>query len=134
MATLFAGLLKSRSHTGAVVVRRSISLLLALAVWGAGTVSLVAKTSKSPDPAAVEAKVRKLGVGEHVMVKLATGAKLRGHIAAIGDQFFALRADRTNSETQISYDQVLQVKKNPGPLGWMLIGAALTLIIIAVAR
>ncbi len=120
--------------TGALIFHRSVAVLLAIAITSAAGIPAPAKTAKTPDPTAVEAKVMKLGVGEHVMVKLVTGRKLRGHIVGIGEASFTLQPDRTTLKSEIAYDQVLQVKKNPGPIFWMLVGAAIVIVAIVAAK
>ncbi len=75
MATFFVPRSDGCLHTGTVIFRRGVALLVALAVTGAETAPAVAKTLKNPDPAAVKAEVKKMGVGEHVMVRLAAGKK-----------------------------------------------------------
>ena len=89
-----------------------------------------ARAPKAANPEAVKAKVEKLGVGEHVMVKRTEGPKLRGHITGIEQEGFKLKQDKTQAEILIPYNDVLQVKKNPGAITWMLLGAALVVIII----
>jgi len=84
------------------------------------------------DPVAVKAKIERMGTGQHVMVKLVTGRKLRGHIASIGDISFTLKADRTGSELPIPYEHVRDVKENPGPVFWMAVGAIIVIVIIVV--
>ena len=93
-----------------------------------------ARTPKAIDPEAVKAKVEKLGVGEHVMVKRLEGQTLRGHITEIDQGGFKIRPDKTSTEVMIAYDQVVKVRKNPGPIGWMLVGAVLVIVIIAATR
>jgi hypothetical protein len=93
-----------------------------------------ARAPKAIDPEAVKAKVEKLGVGEHVMVKRLEGQTLRGHITEIDQGGFKIRPDKTSTEVMIAYDQVVKVRKNPGPIGWMLVGAVLVIVIIAATR
>lgn len=45
---------------------------------------------------------------------------------------FKLRPDKSESEIQIPYSQVLRVKKNPGALTWVLVGAVLAIIVVIV--
>jgi hypothetical protein len=91
----------------------------------------LARSPKAVNPEAVKAKVEKLGVGEHVMVKRTEGPKLRGRIIGIEQESFKLSLDRSQGKLVIPYDDVLQVKKNPGALTWMLVGAGIVIIIIA---
>ena len=93
-----------------------------------------AETPKAIDANAVKIKVEKLGVGEHVMVKLAEGRKLHGHIAGIERNSFKLKSDKSQAEIQIPYDNVSKIKKNPGALTWMVVGAVIVIIIIVATR
>jgi sporulation protein YlmC with PRC-barrel domain len=86
------------------------------------------------DANAVKAKVEKLGVGEHVMVKVAKGRKLHGHIASIEGDSFKLKPDHSQAEIQVPYDNVSKIKKNPGALTWMAVGAVIVIIIIVATR
>ena len=116
------------------VRRRGVAVLLIVVVLSTTTVPAFAKAPKTSDPDVVKRKVEKLGIGEHVAGKRAVGETLHGHITAIGEESFKLHADRATSETEIAYNQVLNVKKNPGPVVWMLVGAALVVVIIVAAR
>ncbi len=111
---------------------RGIAVLLAgamtfLAVPGLGAPPNI------PNPVVIKARVEKLGIGEHVMVNLAEGPKLHGHIMKIEDHSFQLQPDRQQAEVQIPYDHVVTIKKNPGAITWMLVGAVLVIIIIVAA-
>jgi hypothetical protein len=115
--------------------QRRLSLRGLVAVLLAGATALaavpgLASPPNIPHAEAMRAKVEKLGVGEHVMVKLAEGPKLHGHIVGIDPQAFQLKPDNAQAAIVIPYDHVLKVKKNPGAITWMLIGAALVIIII----
>jgi hypothetical protein len=100
-----------------------------------GNASLIfAGTPKTPNPDVVKAKVEKLGVGEHVMVKRTEGPKLHGHITGIAEQSFKLHPDNARAEVEIPYSDVLKIHKNPGPITWMLVGAALVIIVIIATR
>jgi hypothetical protein len=133
MRTFATGGIMTRMR-GNNIFRRTITLLLALAVLSLGSVPVIAKSSQSPDPSAIEAKVKKLGVGEHVMVKLVTGEKLHGHIMSINGHSFSLQPDTAPSQTEIAFRQVAKIKKNPGPIVWMLIGGLIAVIVIAATR
>ena len=113
---------------------RSLAILLSLAVVSLGTVPAFAKSAQSPDPSVIETKVKKLGVGEHVMVKLVTGEKLHGTIMSIDEHSFALQPDTASPQTQIAFNQVSKIKKNPGPIVWMLIGGLIAVVVIAIAH
>jgi protein involved in polysaccharide export with SLBB domain len=117
---------------------RNVFPIVAVALLVAATAGLVsvpslAKVPQTPDPSAVKAQVTKFGVGKAVKVKLVGGQKLSGHIRSIGPDSFTVKVDKSAAEKEIPYDQVLQVK-DPGPLTWMLLGAALVIVIIVVAR
>jgi hypothetical protein len=117
-------------HRHELIPRRLLAVVLAAMIWGnAGLI--FAGTPKTPNPDVVRAKVEKLGVGEHVMVKRAEGPKLHGHITGIDEQSFKLQPDHAQAEVVIPYADVLKVKKNPGAITWMLVGAALVIIIVA---
>ena len=112
---------------------RVVALFL-MCVLGVEVGPAFAGTPKSIDPNAVKAKVEKLGVGEHVMVKLAEGRKLHGRIASIEGNSFRLKPDKSQAEIQVPYDNVSKIKKNPGALTWMVVGAVIVIIIIAATR
>jgi hypothetical protein len=116
------------------VRRQSLALLLVAALLSTTTVPAFAKAPNTSDPELIKRKVEKLGVGEHVAVKRLADKTLHGHITAIGEQSFKLHADDATSETEIAYDQVLNVKKNPGPVGWMVLGAVLLVIIVVAVK
>lgn len=113
--------------------RRMVAEVLACAMLLTAVPGL-AGTRKSIDPVKVRAKVEKLGVGEHVMVKDSAGQTLRGHIIGIEQDGFKLRPDKTSVEVLIAYDQVVKVRKNPGAFTWMLVGAILAVVIIVAAK
>ena len=116
------------------VRHQSIALLLVVALLSTATVPAFAKAPRTSDPELIKRKVEKLGVGEHVAVKRLAETTLHGHITAIGEQSFKLHADNATSETEIAYDQVLNVKKNPGPVMWMVLGAVLLIVIVVAVR
>lgn len=114
-------------------LRRAIAAPLAC-VMLLVTIPGFAGAPKVIDAAAVKAKVEKLGVGEHVMVKRTEGPTLRGHIVAIEQDAFKIRPDNTSTEVPIAYGQVAKVRKNPGPFAWMLVGAIIAVVIIVAAK
>lgn len=87
----------------------------------------------APGPDTVKAEVRQIGLGKDVKVKLTDGRKLRGHLAGIGDHAFSIRTRKHQAETQIRYNQVTEIK-DPGPLTWILVGAAIAVILIVVVH
>ena len=84
-----------------------------------------------PSPQAVKAAVTRIGVGKNVKVTLTGGRKLRGHVSRIGDDAFSIRMRRHGAEKSIQYNEVAAIK-DPGPIGWMLVGAAVVIIVIFV--
>jgi len=113
--------------------RRTIAALLAC-LLGLSAMPGFASTPKPIDPEAIRAKVEKLGVGEHVMVKRTTGPSLHGNITGIDREAFRVRPDTTQTEVEIPYAQVLKIRKNPGPITWMILGGILVVIIIVATR
>jgi sRNA-binding regulator protein Hfq len=114
-------------------LRKGLVYLLAVALTGGDAVSAYAKESQAPDPSAVASQVKKFGVGKAVKVKLMGGEKLRGHIQSIGGDTFTIKLSKGGGDRTIAYAQVVEVK-DPGPIFWMLVGAALVVIIIVAAR
>ena len=108
----------------------SLVLIGALTLQG---MSAAAKPPKTINPAETKRRVERLGVGQHVMIKTVQGKELHGHILKIDSQTFTLRPDHS-TQTEIAYADVLKVRKNPGPVLWILVGAALVVIIIVAAR
>ena len=70
------------------------------------------RASGQPDPVEARRTVIALGVGQHVMVKVAGGKKLRGHIEAIEEDHFILLRDHESTRVAIPYAEVQQVGKN----------------------
>ena len=124
---------KSRSIAGfsgsTQALRKGLVFLLAVALAGGETVSTFAKQSPAPDAATVASQVKKFGVGKSVKVTLTGGEKLRGHIKSIDADSFTVKLSKAGGERAIPYAQVTEVK-DPGPLIWMLIGAAAVILII----
>lgn len=114
-------------------LRNGLVFVLAVLLMGTDTVSAFAQESQSPDPSAVVSQVKKFGVGKAVKVKLIGGERLSGHIQSIGTDSFTVRLNKAGGERAIPYAQVAEVK-DPGPLTWMLIGAALVIVIILIAH
>jgi hypothetical protein len=110
---------------------QGLLLLVVVAFAGAAANPAFAQAAQNPDAATVQAHVQKFGVGKSVKVQLVGGERVRGHIASIGETSFTVRLGRHKGEKQIPYAQVRQVK-DPGALTWMLIGAAVAVIIIVV--
>ena len=96
------------------------------------------RAAGQPNPALAKQAIEGLGVGTHVMVKVLGGTVLRGHIQATHERTFSLRLDASGQPTPISYDQVLQVKKNSHAvtafLTWLFVGiGAIVGLVVAIA-
>ena len=115
------------------VLRQGLAILLAVALTGTGTASAFAKESQAPDPSLVAAQVKKFGVGKAVKVKLIGGERVSGHIRSIGTDAFTIKLSKEGGERLIPYAQVGEVK-DPSPLTWMLLGAAIVILIIVAAK
>jgi hypothetical protein len=111
--------------------RTGMVWLLAVALLGTGTVPSFAQAPQTPDPSEVERQVKKFGVGKSVKVWLVGGDQINGHIRAIGADSFTVKISKS-TERSVPYAQVTEIK-DPSPLTWMLIGAALVIVIIIVA-
>lgn len=129
MTTVLSPPIHKLNHWHVPARHRLISVLLA-STMGLMPVLGLAGPPNIPHPEVVKAKVEKLGVGEHVMVKRTEGPELHGYIVGIEEQAFKLKPDHAQAEVLIPYDHVLKVKKNPGALTWMLVGATLAIIVI----
>ncbi len=108
-------------------------VVLALVFGGGLALPSLAQTAQAVNPSTVEAQVKKFGVGKDVKVTLAGGEKLRGHITRIGANSFTVKLRKSTTEQQVPYNRVVLVK-DPGPVFWILIGAAIAVIIIAVVH
>ncbi len=113
-------------HTGLV-------LLLVVAIWGTTAGVAFAQNSAAPDPSMVAAQVKKFGVGKSVKIKLVDGEKLNGHIQSFGAEGFTVKLAKAGGERSIPYAQVAEIK-DPGPLFWILVGAAIVIVIIVAAK
>lgn len=95
---------------------------------------------QTPNPTHAEevrAAVKKLGVNKRAGITLATGEKLHGRIAGMGEESFTLDLDHTRTVRDIPYDQVAQIHPGPSALIWVAIGvaaAAIVIIVVALAR
>jgi len=114
-------------------LRNGLVVFLALALASADTVSLFAKAPQAVDPSVAAAQVKKFGVGKSVKVKLLGGEKLSGHIQSIGAETFTITVNKAGSERAIPYSQVVEIK-DPSPIFWILVGAALVIIVIVAAK
>lgn len=62
--------------------------------------------------ASVKKKIVKLGTGPEakLQVKLQDKTKLKGYVSKVGEESFALRNPKTNTETTVLYPNVTQLK------------------------
>ena len=109
----------------------AVLIVLAVAPWpvAAGQHTSGRRTyrsSGSPNPDEAHRVVSRLGVGEHVAVRLTSGETVRGHIRAIADDHFVLVLDRKAAPLDIAYGDVRQLGPNPST-------ARKTLIVVGVA-
>jgi preprotein translocase subunit YajC len=111
-------------------LRTRLILLLAAAMLGTPFFPAFAQVTQTQDPAAVERQVKKFGVGKSVKVWLVGGEQVNGHIRKIGDDSFTVKVNKS-TERSIPYSQVTEVK-DPGPVGWLLIGAAIVIVVILI--
>jgi preprotein translocase subunit YajC len=116
-------------HRLVVALRQGMVLLLAAVVMFLQTVPSFARATRED---AEKAKVEKLGVGQHVMVKTLGGEELHGNITVIGDQSFKVKPDKATAERDIAYSQVAKVRENPGKTGWIILAVVVAVVIVAV--
>lgn len=111
--------------------RMGLVLLLAAALLGTSTLPAFAQTPQATDPALVKSEVQHWGVGKCVKMTLVSGEQVTGHIRTVGVDSFTIKSHKT--DRTIPYAQVTQIK-DPGPLGWLLIGAAIVIVTILIVR
>jgi preprotein translocase subunit YajC len=104
-------------------------LLLTAVVMFLQTVPSYAHATRAE---AEKAKVEKLGVGQHVMVKTLGGEELHGNITGIGDQSFKMKPDTATAEREIAYSQVAKVRENPGKVLWIILAAVVVVVVVVV--
>ncbi len=54
--------------------------------------------------------INRIGIGENVRVKTLDGAKLKGHINEIGEDYVVVADNKTGNVTRVAFAQVKQVK------------------------
>jgi len=113
-------------HTGLVHL-----LVAAISATTAGVA--FAQNSPAPDPSIIAAQVNKFGMGKSVKIRLVDGERLNGHIQAIGAEGFSVKLAKSGGERSIPYSQVAEIK-DPSPLFWILVGAAIVIVIIVAAK
>ena len=115
------------------VLHKELVLLLSVALVCTNTAIAFAKDSPPTDPTLVAAQVKKFGVGKSVKVALIGGEKLNGHIQSIGPDTFTVKLSKARGGKAIAYAQVVEIK-DPSPLFWMLVGAAIVIVIIVAVK
>ena len=116
---------------GTVTSRAVFAGILALLLWGTEAVPACAQNPQTPDPSIVASQVKKFGVGKSVKVWLVDGKLIRGHIRSIGPDSFTVKVSKASTDRSIPYAQVAEIK-DPGPLTWLLVGAAIVLITVLI--
>ena len=107
--------------------------LLVVAISGTTAGVAFAQNSPAPNPSEVAAQVKRFGVGKSVKIKLVDGEKLNGHIQNIGAEGFTVKLAKAGGERSIPYSQVAEIQ-DPGPLFWIMVGAAIVIVIIVTAK
>jgi preprotein translocase subunit YajC len=114
-----------------VALRQGMGLLLAAALTCLQTAPSFAHATRAD---AAKAKVEKLGVGQHVMVKTTGGEELHGNITVIADQSFKVKPDKATAEREIAYSQAAKVRENPGKAVWIFLAVvAVVVVVVAVS-
>ena len=115
---------------GATGFRNGLVGILAMALLAAASVPAFGADQPTPDAAVVAAQVKHWGVGKIVKMTLANGEHLTGHIRSIGPDSFTVKVSKT--QRTIPYSQVSFIKDPPGPLTWILVGAAIVLVTVLI--
>jgi len=118
---------------GTRALHQGLAIVLVVALSGTTAGIAFAQTSTAADPSLIAAQVKKFGVGKSVKVTMIGGEKLNGHIQSIGAEGFTVRLSKAGGERSIPYAQVVEIK-DPGPIFWMLVGAAVVIAIIVAAK
>lgn len=113
--------------------RSGLILLVSATLIGLETVPAFGQGSQEPAPSSIEGQVKKFGVGKSVKIWLVSGEFITGHIRTISTDSFTVKISKTHTERSIPYSQVTEIK-DPSPLTWMLIGAAVVIVIILIAH
>jgi hypothetical protein len=98
--------------------------------------SLVFAAKKPADPAVMKAKIQARGVGQGVRVTLADRTEVKGLIVSVGEQSFAVKAEKADKPQEIEYAQLTGVH-NDKPTRGQTVGivvavVAVWIIVIAV--
>jgi len=112
--------------------RHGLVGILAMALLAAASVPAFGDDQPTPDAATVAAQVKQWGVGKNVKMTLSNGEHLTGHIRSIGPDSFTVKVSK--AERTIPYSQVSFIKDPPGPLTWILVGAAIVLVTVLIVH
>lgn len=117
------------------VIRRVIAVLLVFATASMGTPSGFADETPSLNATPIQAKVRSIGLGEHVAVRMTSGRKYRGCITSIGPSSFIVNPHNGKPDWVVPYDDVVDVRIARSLLPWIIATAfAGTAVVIAIIR
>ena len=109
------------------MLRKTLSVLLALSLWCWTSRLVLAQTSATPKPASttpnanprqrkfaeqVKAHIIKLGTGPgaRIELRLRDKTKVKGYVNFIDDDHFVVADDQTGMTTRMTYAQVIQIK------------------------
>ena len=91
------------------------------------------RADSQPDPIEARRTVVGLGIGKHVMVKLAGGRKVHGNIETVEADHFTLLPDHQATALPIAYADIWQVEPNLSRTGWIIVVAAVAAVIVVIA-
>jgi hypothetical protein len=111
--------------------------IAALAINFAWVTPALAQTDQDAQRLAkVKQAVNKIGIDERARISLLDGTKLKGRITEIGEDYFVLAPEKTESANRIKFAQVKQAKpiaENPFGDPGLLMGLGLIPVILALA-
>jgi hypothetical protein len=117
------------------MLKTTISILIAILFFQLHLVAPIAaqNLSREAETAKIKAALTKRGAGEKskIKIKLRDGRELKGYIAALNTDDFAIADSKTNDRTTILYADVASVKNNKLSLGAKLGIAALVVGAVA---
>lgn len=91
-----------------------VSVLILNLSLGASVFANMKTENETKFAEAVKANIAKLGVGKdaQVKVKLKDGTKLKGYVSQINENSFVVINEKTGVSTEVTYQNVKQVKGN----------------------
>ena len=109
------------------MLRKTLSVLLALSLWCCTSRLVLAQTSATPKPAPtstnanpkqgkfaerVKAHIAKLGTGPgaRIELRLRDKTKVKGYVNYVDEDHFVVADDQTGITTRMTYAQVIQIK------------------------